>query len=73
MFLNNIGVKACINTSNSLLYFTLSAPVSTNKFSRLISIHFLKNYLREFVKRSKHFLFGDQFHEFSQPFLLIMY
>ena len=38
---------------------TLQAPTSTNKFSRLIFIHFLRHKLREFSKRSKHFLFGD--------------
>ena len=40
-------------------------PISTNKFSKLISIHLPENLLREFVKQSKPFPFGDFFHEFS--------
>ena len=34
---------------------------TTCKFSKLISIHFLKNELREFDIRSKHFFSGDHF------------
>ena len=36
---------------------TLQVPISTYKFSKLISMHFL----REFDNRSKHFLFSDHF------------
>ena len=41
------------------------APISTYKFSKLISIHSLKNELREFDKRSRHFLFTWSFYWFS--------
>ena len=40
---------------------TLSALVSTYKFSKLVSIHFLKNQLREYDNRSRYFLLGDHF------------
>ena len=42
-------------------YSSGKAPISTCKVSTLISIHFLENQLREFDKRSKHFLFGNHF------------
>ena len=42
-------------------HFNPLSPISTYKFSKLISLHFLKNELREFNKISRNFLFGDHF------------
>ena len=39
-------------------------PISTYNFSKLISIHSIKNVLREFDKRLRHFLLGDHFINF---------
>ena len=40
---------------------TRLTPVSTYKFSKLISIHFLKELVERFDDRSGHFLSGDHF------------
>ena len=50
--------------------FTLYAPSSTYKFSTLASKHFLKNWLREFVKRSQHFFLS--YHSVNSPNLFLV-
>ena len=59
---------------------TLLAPISTYKFSTwdwtTLYIHLylaIRNWLREFVQRSKQFSFGDHFISFSWHFLWLIY
>ena len=54
--INPVGiVKSCGKTEK----LTLQAPISRSKFSKPVTYISLKNKVREFEKRSKHFLFGD--------------
>lgn len=46
------------------------APMSTSKFSRLISVHFFKEFVEMICLKIKHFLVGNYFIN-SQPYLLI--
>ena len=59
-FFSPYSVCFCLFNPENLFY-TLKALSSTYKFSRLASIHFLKKWLRELVKRSKHISFSDHF------------
>ena len=50
-----------------------SSPISTNKFSKLISIHFLTGLVQRICSKITAFSFRWSFYLFSQTFLLIMY
>ena len=64
---SNAWLQICDILSPDIFFFShlplsfnpLLAPISTYKFSKLISIHSLKNELREFDKRSKLFSLCD--------------
>ena len=49
------------------------SPISTNKFSKLISIYFLTGLVQRICSKITAFSFRWSFYLFSQTFLLIMY
>ena len=66
------------NTSVSLkrhllIVLTLKSPISVCKFSKLISMHFLKELVERIQNMIKAFFLWWSFHSFSSAFLISMY